>query len=175
MWNPRWGGLPAQDFLSRVDPLLDGIRAKIGGTFCTSDKISGTLAPHWAERMGLKPGIPIPVSAFDAEGAVKTVVLFCFAKHDATLDAAHTLDVIEQSSGQSWIGSDRLRRAIAGDYAPRAHVTLLGKDTRLAMDAARAAGFEGPLGAAARDTFARAVAAGLGDLDDAALYRLLSE
>lgn len=91
------------------------------------------------------------------------------------LDAAHTLDVIEQSSGQSWIGSDRLRRAIAGDYAPRAHVTLLGKDTRLAMDAARAAGFEGPLGAAARDTFARAVAAGLGDLDDAALYRLLSE
>jgi 3-hydroxyisobutyrate dehydrogenase len=91
------------------------------------------------------------------------------------LDAAHTLDVIEQSSGQSWIGSDRLRRAIAGDYAPRAHVTLLGKDTRLAMDAARAAGFEGPLGAAARDTFARAVAAGLGDRDDAALYRLLSE
>lgn len=66
MWNPRWGGLPAQDFLSRVDPLLDGIRAKIGGTFCTSDKISGTLAPHWAERMGLKPGIPIPVGAFDA-------------------------------------------------------------------------------------------------------------
>ena len=47
--------------------------------------------------------------------------------------------------------------------------------SRLAMDAARAAGFEGPLGAAARDTFARAVAAGLGDRDDAALYRLLSE
>lgn len=91
------------------------------------------------------------------------------------LDAARTLDVIEQSSGQSWIGSDRLRRAIAGDYAPRAHVTLLGKDTRLAMDAALAAGFDGPLGAAARDTFARAVAAGLGDLDDAALYRLLGE
>ena len=91
------------------------------------------------------------------------------------LDSSRTLDVIEQSSGQSWIGSDRLRRAIAGDYAPRAHTTLLEKDTRLAVAVAQAAGFSGPLGAAARDTFARASAAGLGGLDDAALYRLLSE
>jgi len=91
------------------------------------------------------------------------------------LNLDRTLDVIEQSSGQSWIGSDRLRRAIAGDYAPRAHVSLLQKDTRLAMQAAQAAGFEGPLGAAARDTFARAGAAGLDALDDAAIYRLLSE
>jgi putative dehydrogenase len=91
------------------------------------------------------------------------------------LDLERTLDVIEQSSGQSWIGSDRMHRAIAGDYAPRAHVTLLQKDTRLAMQAAQAAGFEGPLGAAARDTFARAAAAGFDALDDAAIYRLLSE
>lgn len=91
------------------------------------------------------------------------------------LDLQRTLDVIEQSSGQSWIGSDRMRRAIAGDYAPRAQVSLLQKDTRLAMQAAQAAGFEGPLGAAARDTFARAAAAGFDALDDAAIYRLLSE
>jgi putative dehydrogenase len=90
------------------------------------------------------------------------------------LDPAATLDVIEQSSGQSWIGSDRMRRAIAGDYAPRAHVTLLQKDSRLAVEAAAAAGFTGPLGPAARDVFERAAQAGLGDLDDAALYRLLS-
>lgn len=89
------------------------------------------------------------------------------------LDLATTLDVIEQSSGQSWIGSDRMRRAIAGDYEPRAHMTLLEKDTRLAMEAAGAVGFSGPLGAAARDTFARASAAGLAALDDAALFRLL--
>ncbi|MGE0333000.1 MAG: NAD(P)-dependent oxidoreductase [Ramlibacter sp.] len=90
------------------------------------------------------------------------------------LDLERTLDVIEQSSGQSWIGSDRMRRAIAGDYAPRAHVTLLRKDTRLAMQAAQAVGFEGPLGAAARDTFERAAAAGLEGLDDAAIYQLLN-
>ena len=40
------------------------------------------------------------------------------------LDLACTLDVIEQSSGQSWIGSDRMHRAIAGDLAPRAHTSL---------------------------------------------------
>ena len=82
--------------------------------------------------------------------------------------------MIEQSSGQSWIGSDRLRRAIAGDYAPRAHVTLLEKDTRLAIEAARAAGFEGPLGAHASQVFAQAHEAGLAAFDDAALFKYLS-
>jgi len=89
------------------------------------------------------------------------------------LDLPRTLDVIEQSSGQSWIGSDRMRRAIAGDYAPRAHVTLLEKDTRLAVEAADAAGFTGPLGAHASRVFARAREAGLGGADDAALFQLL--
>jgi 3-hydroxyisobutyrate dehydrogenase len=90
------------------------------------------------------------------------------------LDLARTLDVIEQSSGQSWIGSDRLRRAIAGDYAPRAHLSLLQKDTGLALQAARGAGFEGPLGPAAHEVFRRAAEAGLAGLDDAALFRLLA-
>ena len=90
------------------------------------------------------------------------------------LDLSKTLDVIEQSSGQSWIGSDRLRRAIAGDYAPRAHVTLLEKDTRLAVAAARAAGFEGPLGERASRVFAEAHEAGLAAEDDAALFKHLA-
>ena len=90
------------------------------------------------------------------------------------LDVAKTLDVIEQSSGQSWVGSDRMRRAIAGDYAPRAHMTLLEKDTRLAVAAAQSAGFEGPLGAVARDVFAQASSGGLAELDDAALYQWLA-
>lgn len=90
------------------------------------------------------------------------------------LDLDKTLDVIERSSGQSWIGSDRMRRAIGGDYAPRAHVTLLEKDTRLALEAAADVGFEGPLGPHARDAFARVVQAGLGNMDDAAVFKWLS-
>jgi N-succinyldiaminopimelate aminotransferase len=43
----------------------------------------------FCKRLVLDHGVAaIPVSAFYAEGAVKTVVRFCFAKRDATLDAA---------------------------------------------------------------------------------------
>ena len=105
-------------------------------------------------------------AAINLVGAAEVLVM----AQKMGLDLGRTLDVIEQSSGQSWIGSDRMRRAIAGDYAPRAHLTLLQKDTRLAVAAAQAAGFAGPLGASARDVFASASAAGLDALDDAALF-----
>ena len=91
------------------------------------------------------------------------------------LDLSTTLDVIERSSGQSWIGSDRLRRALAGDMLPRAHMSLLGKDTRLAVEAAQGAGFSGPLGAQTAAAFAQAMAAGLTEQDDAALLSWLRQ
>jgi len=66
LWNPKWGGLPPQEFLSKLDPLFDGIREKLAGEYLTSNKIAGYLSPLWADAMGLKAGIPIPVGAFDA-------------------------------------------------------------------------------------------------------------
>ena len=66
MWNPKWGGLPPEEFLVAVDPLFAGVRAKMGGEYLTSDKIAGRLSPKWAEELGLRAGIPIPVGAFDA-------------------------------------------------------------------------------------------------------------
>src|SRR5579871_6161679 len=66
MWNPSLGGLPPESFLAKVDPLLAGVRDKLDGEYATSDKIAGTLAPEWAEELGLRAGIPIPVGAFDA-------------------------------------------------------------------------------------------------------------
>jgi len=66
MWNPKWGGLPPEDFLVAVDPLLAGIRAKMGGSYETSERIAGHLSPEWAQKLGLREGIPIPVGAFDA-------------------------------------------------------------------------------------------------------------
>ncbi len=91
------------------------------------------------------------------------------------LDLTTTMDVIERSSGQSWIGSDRMRRAIDADLAPRAHMTLLEKDTRLAVAAAHSVGFEGPLGASAAGVFKAAHEAGMADLDDAALLSFLRQ
>ncbi|HEX2545325.1 MAG TPA: NAD(P)-dependent oxidoreductase [Ramlibacter sp.] len=108
------------------------------------------------------------LAGINLAGAAEALAL---AQH-LGLDPGRTLDVIEQSSGQSWIGSDRMRRAIAGDYAPRAHVTLLQKDTRLALEAARAAGFHAALGPVAHDAFNRAVDAGHGGRDDAVLFEL---
>ncbi|MCZ2148931.1 MAG: ribulokinase [Bryobacterales bacterium] len=66
MWNEALGGMPPEDFLTKVDPLLEGVRAKIGGRYATSDQIAGRLSEEWAGRLGLRPGIPIPVGAFDA-------------------------------------------------------------------------------------------------------------
>ena len=66
MWNRLWGGLPENEFLRAVDPLLDGIGEKLQGRYETSDHIAGELSQEWAEKLGLRPGLPIPVGAFDA-------------------------------------------------------------------------------------------------------------
>ena len=66
MWNPRWGGLPSEDFLVAVDPILKGVRQKIAGEFLSSDQIYSGLDDFWANELGLKHGIPIPVGALDA-------------------------------------------------------------------------------------------------------------
>jgi putative dehydrogenase len=129
-------------------------------------------------RIGTRPGdgartklVNNLLAGINLVGAAEAIALaerLGLAPHQA-------LSVIEQSSGQSWIGSDRMQRAIAGDFEPRAHMTLLEKDTRLALQAAAAAGFEGPLGAAAHAVFARACDAGLAGLDDGALLQLLRQ
>jgi L-ribulokinase len=66
LWNSSLGGLPPEDFLAKIDPLLGGVRAKLDGLYATSEAVAGKLSPHWAERLGLSAGIPIPVGAFDA-------------------------------------------------------------------------------------------------------------
>jgi len=89
------------------------------------------------------------------------------------LDLARTLDVIEHSSGQSWIGSDRMRRALQGEGAVRAHMSLLAKDTALATRAAQDAGYEPALGSLTAALFAQACEQGLRDRDDASLFEHL--
>lgn len=66
LWNESLGGLPPEEFLCAVDPLLGGVREKLSGRYLTSDHIAGSLDSAWAGRLGLAAGIPIPVGAFDA-------------------------------------------------------------------------------------------------------------
>ena len=126
-------------------------------------------------RVGERPGdgartklVNNLLAAINLAGAAEAIAL----AERLGLDPARTLAVIEQSSGQSWIGADRMRRALAGDWAPRAHTTLLRKDSGLALEMAAAAGFDAPLGALAAERFRAACDAGFADLDDASLLRL---
>lgn len=66
LWNPRWGGFPPQAFFTALDPLLEGVVARLTSPTLTSDNLAGHLSPHWADELGLRMGIPIPVGAFDA-------------------------------------------------------------------------------------------------------------
>jgi len=66
MWNVSLGGFPPNAFFAKVDPLLDGIAEKLPGRYATSDHIAGELSRQWAEKLGVRPGVPIPVGAFDA-------------------------------------------------------------------------------------------------------------
>ena len=90
------------------------------------------------------------------------------------LDPARTLAVIGQSSGQSWIGTDRLPRALAGDFEPRAHTTLLAKDSALALAmAGQAGGLRPLLGGMAAALFQDALVRGFGGDDDARMFSLM--
>jgi putative dehydrogenase len=87
------------------------------------------------------------------------------------LDPQRVCDVVSASSGASWIFADRMPRVLAGDYAPKAAVTLLTKDVSLALGAAREADFPVPVAAAALQVYLATVALGHGAEDDAALVK----
>lgn len=71
MWHESWGGLPPQEFLSELDPLLDGYRDRLFTDTETSDKPAGRLSQEWADRLGLTTDVVVGVSAFDCHmGAV---------------------------------------------------------------------------------------------------------
>lgn len=66
MWNAALGGLPPEEFLTGIDPLLGGVREKLQGRYEASNTIAGHLSSEWAAKLGLRAGIPIPTGAFDA-------------------------------------------------------------------------------------------------------------
>ncbi len=66
MWSEALGGLPPEGFLTSLDPAMGGIRAQLGGRYATSEQLAGHLTAEWADKLGLRAGIPIPVGAFDA-------------------------------------------------------------------------------------------------------------
>jgi putative dehydrogenase len=124
-------------------------------------------------RIGTAPGdgartklINNLLAAVNLAGAAEAMAL----AQRLGLDPATTLAVIEQSSGQSWIGSDRMRRALAADASVQAHMALLAKDSALAIAMAAEAGVQPRLGQAAAETFAAACGDGQAAADDSTLW-----
>lgn len=72
MYDPAAGGLPGLVFLARLDKGLGEWFEKKGFERAhTSDTPAGFLSPFWAERLGLRSGIPVAVACIDAHaGAV---------------------------------------------------------------------------------------------------------
>jgi L-threonate 2-dehydrogenase len=167
---PMSGG-PARAREGRMSLMVAGSDA----TFAASEPVLRQMADPLF-RIGTRPGdgartklVNNLLAAINLMGASEALAL----ASRLGLDPSRTLDVIESSSGQSWVGSHRLRRALVGDDAPQAHMTLLAKDSGLAMAEVHRSGALAPVGAAASTAFARAVADGLGGADDSALYRWL--
>ncbi len=58
MWKRELGGLPPEEFLTTIDPLLAGVRAKLDGCYATSDQIAGQLSAEWAGNWGCARASP---------------------------------------------------------------------------------------------------------------------
>lgn len=71
MWLKEWDGLPTDDFLTEVEPLLKGYRDRLFKDTYTSDVKVGNLTQEWADRLGLTTNVAVGVGAFDCHmGAV---------------------------------------------------------------------------------------------------------
>lgn len=66
MWHEAFGGLPDEEFLVALDPLLEGLRERLYKDTFTCDVAAGTLTPEWAQKLGLPEGVVVGVGAFDA-------------------------------------------------------------------------------------------------------------
>jgi len=109
MWHPTFGGLPPEEFLVRLDPLLKGLRDRMYLDTFTSDTGIGTLSPQWAKRLGLSTGVKVGVGAFDAHmGAIGGEII---PYHLTKIMGTSTCDMLVAPNEEV---KDKLIRGICG-------------------------------------------------------------
>ena len=131
------------------------------------------MAAKWF-RIGDRPGDGSRMKVVNNMLAAANLAAGCEAMALAArlgLDLAQVAEVVNASSGASWIFADRMPRALAGDYAPRAAARVLRKDVSLFVAEARSLGVEAPLAQAAQQVFEDTVARGFAEEDDAAVLK----
>jgi L-ribulokinase len=71
MWHPDFNGLPPEEFLVKLDPLLKGLRKRLFTETYTCDVKVGHLSSEWAKRLGIPETVAVGAGAFDAHlGAI---------------------------------------------------------------------------------------------------------
>jgi L-ribulokinase len=71
MWHEDFNGLPEEKFLTRLDPLLAGLRERLFSDTYTCEVSVGNISEEWANRLGLPAGVKVGTGAFDAHlGAI---------------------------------------------------------------------------------------------------------
>jgi L-ribulokinase len=66
MWHPDFNGLPSEEFLVKLDPILKGLRDRLfKDTYSCEVKI-GSLCAEWAKKLGLPETVAIGAGSFDA-------------------------------------------------------------------------------------------------------------
>ena len=71
LWHQEFEGLPSEEFLTKLDPLLGGLRDRLFSETYTSDNSMGTISKEWADKLGISDKAVIGVGAFDCHmGAV---------------------------------------------------------------------------------------------------------
>ncbi len=71
MWHPDFNGLPSEEFLVKLDPLLKGLRERLFTDTYTCEVKVGNLTAEWAGKLGLQQTAVVGVGAFDAHlGAI---------------------------------------------------------------------------------------------------------
>ncbi len=66
MFHASWGGYPDAQFLAELDPKLVRLRGTLPDAAHSVAEAAGGLSEEWAGRLGLRPGIPVAIGAFDA-------------------------------------------------------------------------------------------------------------
>ncbi len=141
--------------LAHAQPVLDAVSGK---RFVISDRPGDAAKAKLVNN--LMAGIHLMA------GAEAIALAECLG-----LDPQQMVDLISASSGQSWMFNDRIPRALAGDFEPRAQAHVLTKDVRLANEAAEQAGLALPLGALVKDLFQATCDGGWRTEDDAAVLK----
>jgi L-ribulokinase len=67
----EWSGLPDDEFLSMLDPKLADLKKRLYTKAYNASEKAGYLCSEWANKLGLKEGIPVAIGEFDVHyGAI---------------------------------------------------------------------------------------------------------